>query len=709
MPNLHKLLNPQSVAVIGATSNQNKLGYGVSRNLISSGFSGEIYFVNPKGGVLFGHTMVTNLAHLPGQIDLAVIVIPAPKVARTMYACSQIGIKNFIIISGGFSEIGKTGANYEAECIRIAEEENLHLIGPNCIGVIDTHFPIDTTFIQPPMPEPGDIGFITHSGALGAGVIDWVRGAGFSFSRILSLGNQIQINESDVIGSLVADPHTAVITLYLESVKDGKNFITQTTKASQQKPVIALKVGRSEKGKQAASSHTGALAGSDNAFDAAFLRSGVIRATTTEELFNWAKALAWSPMPSGNRVAVLTNAGGPGVAATDALALNGLFMAEISGSTRSKLEALLPVAASVENPIDILASASAHLYADCLKILLEAPEVDMVMVIAPPPPMYSAEDIVTACLPIIDAVEDKPVVFSLMGSKQVSDGIDLLRRKKIPEYNFPEKAAASMGALWKRAKIVRSFGDGKNIKPEIDKSPVGKLLESLTPGIDGLVPQQITEEILDIYGVSIGKQYLANSEKQAGEIAKKIGFPVVLKIAAAGISHKSELGGIVLNLQDENEVQEAFQQLTSSVRDQEPELEVLGAYLQKMVLAGQEVIVGAVRDPIFGPMVMFGSGGVEVEGIKDINFALAPLTSSDLDYLIDNSWAGTKLNGFRHFQPGDINALKEVLVRIGQLIVDYQQIEEVEINPLYVFDQGQGVTAVDVRMYLSSGKAKTND
>jgi acyl-CoA synthetase (NDP forming) len=411
MADLRNFFNPQSVVVVGATTQQHKLGYGVSRNLISCGYRGEVYFVNRKGGVLFGQQMFTSLDQLPAGVDLAVLVIPAPYVAETINACSHIGIKNIIIISGGFSEIGATGARYEADSLKISLAEDLIVLGPNCIGVIDTHAPIDTTFLQPPSPKPGDIGFITHSGALGAGVIDWAKGEGFSFSKMISLGNQMLLNESDILVPLAKDPETNVIALYLESVKEGDKFVNNARQATQEKPIVAHKVGRTEAGKRAASSHTGAMAGVDKAFDAAFRRGGVIRADTTEDMFNWAKALAWSPVPLGNRVAVLTNAGGPGVTATDAVAANGLRMAEISNVSKDGLHAILPEAASAENPVDMLASASPQDYAACLEILLSDKQVDMVLVISPPPPMFSAARIVEACIPIVRLHGNKPVVF----------------------------------------------------------------------------------------------------------------------------------------------------------------------------------------------------------------------------------------------------------------------------------------------------------
>lgn len=697
---LNMFFNPKSVVVVGATTKQSKLGYGVARNLISSGFPGEVYFVNKHGGVLLGQQMYSDLSQIPDNVDLAVLVIPARYVSETMVACSHKGIKTVIIISGGFSENGFAGVQYEINCKQIAVANNMTVLGPNCIGVLDTHAPIDTTFLQPPMPPLGEVGFVSHSGALGAGVIDWAKNAGFSFSKMVSLGNQMMINESDVFATMASDPDTRVIALYLETVKQGEKFIHEAKSASGKKPIIAHKVGKTEEGKRAASSHTGAMAGVDQAFDAAFRRAGIIRANTTEDMFNWSKALAWSPVPQGNRVAILTNAGGPGVTAADAVAANGLTIAELSDETKQNLSALLPEAASVLNPVDMLASASPVDYAACLKILLAAPEVDMVMVISPPPPMFSARNLVNACIPVVKSFTDKPVIFSLMGSIQVGEATEILRHEKIPVYNFPEKAASAMGALWKRAEVQDHLDTTPEIREISAKGKVAYVLEALLAGKEYLVPASVTEQIMDMYGIPVAKLHLADTPVTSSEISNEIGFPVVLKIAADGISHKSDIGGIQLNLSNDKEVMEAFQQLTEAVQQKEPNLKIRGAYVQKMISEGQEVIVGAIRDPIFGPLVMFGSGGVEVEGIQDVLFSLAPVTSYDIEFMLNNTWAGRRLKGFRHYTAGDVSALNEVLVRLGQLMEDHPDIKEVEINPLYVFEEGKGVVAVDMRMYL---------
>jgi acetyltransferase len=497
------------------------------------------------------------------------------------------------------------------------------------------------------------------------------------------------------------DTDTRVITMYLESVKAGRKFVKQARLASEQKPVLVHKVGRTEAGKKAASSHTGALTGVDSAFDAAFRRGGILRADTTEELFDWAKVLAWAPLPEGDRVAILTNAGGPGVTAADAVGANGLSIAELSQETKEQLGTILPEVASLENPVDMLASATAEIYAACLEILIEADEVDMVLVISPPPPMFPTVEVVEECIPVIEEQKGKPVVFSLVGSSQVEAAVRLLRSKKIPEYGFPERAASALGALWRRVSVAKSIGEKPPTYEDVDRDIVKIILAEEMSNRNTLMLASITERILDAYGIPIAKLHLADSPTSSREISNEIGYPVVLKIAADGISHKSEIGGIQLDLADDEEVIAAYERLTKAVEAQAADIQVRGAYVQKMVSDGQEVIVGAVRDPIFGPLVMFGSGGVEVEGLKDVAFALAAITPSDLDYLIDNTWAGKRLKGFRHYNPADVDAVKEVLIRLGQLMVDHEAIHEIEINPLSVFEQGQGVLALDMRMYIS--------
>ncbi|MBE0670534.1 MAG: CoA-binding protein, partial [Anaerolineales bacterium] len=398
---LTPFFNPKGVVVIGASTSPEKLGYGVARNLIQSGYQGAVHFVSQKSGELFGRPLYTNLEEVPNPLELAILIVPPQSTPQTIEDCASRGIKAAIIVSAGFREVDAEGAALEQQCVDAARKHGIRLLGPNCIGTIDTHLPLDTTFLQPPMPSQGNIGFISHSGAFAAAIIDWAREQGFGFSQIISLGNQADVNETDMLPEIAKDEHTRVITLYMESVSDGKRFVKAASEVTKNKPVIALKVGRYEAGQKAAASHTGALAGSEAAFDAAFAKAGILRAETAEQMFDWARALENCPLPRGKRMAILTNAGGPGVIAADSLETNCLLLSQLTESTLKALAATLPPAANIYNPVDMLASASPETYAACLRLLLQDKNVDGVMVILPPPPMFKTEEVAEK---IIEAV-----------------------------------------------------------------------------------------------------------------------------------------------------------------------------------------------------------------------------------------------------------------------------------------------------------------
>lgn len=682
---------PRGVAVIGASREPTKLGYGLARNLLHSGYQGAVHFVNPKGDSLFGRPIHHRIADIPDPVDLAVILVPAAYVPGALTECGQRGIPAVIIATGGFKETGPEGAALEAQCLQIARQYNMRFIGPNCIGITNTHLPIDTTFLQPPPPPAGDLAFISHSGAICAAVIDWIRGQGLGFSHLISLGNQTDVNETDVLEPVAADPYTKVVTMYMEGVSDGRRFMRIAGQITPHKPIVALKVGRFEAGKRAAASHTGALAGQEAAFDAAFAKAGVIRTNTNEELFNWAKALAWCPLPKGRRVAILTNAGGPGVTASDALELNGMQLADLGAATHDALKAALPAAASVHNPVDMLASAMPEHYANCLQILLADPGVDGVIVIAPPPPSSSAGMIVKSLIPLIQ-MSDKPVILCLMGDMLIQEGVAFARASQIVEYRFPEWAASAMGALARYADIRARGHREPEPRPAADCSA---LLKDCAPG--AWLPQEAANKILEAYGIATVRPRLAETLEEAVLIASKMGFPVVLKVASPDISHKSDVGGVLLDVQNAAAVADGFTTVTTRARAARPDARIEGVHVQRMLPPGQEVIIGVVNDPQFGPLVMFGSGGVEVEGLKDVAFALAPLSRAEADEMLAATWAGRKLQGFRSLVAADREAVLDTLVRLAKLAMDLPQIVEIEINPLRVLPQGEGAYTVDVR------------
>jgi acetyl coenzyme A synthetase (ADP forming)-like protein len=700
-PSLKPFFNPQGVAIIGASLDPTKLGYGLSRNLVQSGYRGAIHFINLRGGNLMGRPVYSHIRETPDPVDLAVLLIPAASIPKAIEDCAQRGIKAQIIASGGFRETGPQGAALEEKCLAIAKKHGVRLLGPNCIGLIDTHLPIDTTFLSPPGPSPGDVAFISHSGAICAAVIDWARGQGFGLSRLVSLGNQSDVTETDLLAPVAEDPYTHVITLYLEGINDGRKFLEQAQLVTHLKPIVALKVGRYASGQQAVASHTGALAGLESAYTAAFHRAGVIRAETTEQLFDWARALAWCRLPKGRSVGVLTNAGGPGVTAVDALEARGLEIVQLSDETEEALGGLLDPSASLKNPVDMLAAASPQQYASCLQILLSDPQVDSVMVILPPPPMHTAAGIAKAIIPVIYTAE-KPVVVALMGERLIREAVEHFRAARVPEYRFPERAAEALAVLSQRAEYLAASNDRLSVSPphfkDTHPAAVRSILSKYNSG--EIISQEDSFELMAAYGISTVQPQLAHTPRQAAEFAQAIGFPVALKIASPQITHKSEVGGVLLHLQSPQEVEEGYAKIVENGLAARPEARISGVYIQRMIPAGQDVIIGAIQDPQFGALVMFGSGGIEVEGLKDVQFALAPLSIAEANQMLADTWAGKKLSGFRNLSPADQEAVVDAILRLAQLASDFPQLKEIEINPLTVLEDGNGAFAVDIRIKL---------
>jgi len=684
---------PKGVVVIGASTSPEKLGYGVARNLIQSGYQGAIHFVSQKQGELFGHPIYTDLNQVPDPVDLAILIVPPNATPKAIEECGLREIKAAVIVSSGFRESGAEGAALEGQCLDIARALGVRLIGPNCIGVIDTHLPIDTTFIQPPMPVAGNIGFISHSGAFCAAILDWARSEDIGFSQIVSLGNQADINETDMLSMLVDDPYTKVIVMYLESVSDGVRFVEVAREVTRRKPVIALKVGRFVSGQKAAASHTGALAASDIAFDAAFDKAGILRADTAEQMFDWAHMLKsrWSngekpllvakePFTTGiHGIAVLTNAGGPGVIAADSLEQEGLTLAQLTGSTLQALSATLPPSAAIHNPVDMLASASPETYATCLNNLLEDPNVHAAMVILPPPPMFTAEEVAGKLIEVIHQF-DKPVVIALLGSTLIDNAHSLFEHANVPTYPFPERAASALSALFKRTEYLTT--------------ETQRHRDFISPGHSDSVVN--ADELLSKYEIPTAPIKLARNETDAVAIANELGYPIVMKIASPDILHKSDVGGVVLNIKNVDLLLSAYAKIMERVKHKNPDAKIEGIHIQRQIPEGQEVIVGMIRDPLFGALMMFGSGGVEVEGLKDVAFALAPLTQAEAQEMIRKTWAGRKLKGFRNIPPADEESVVDVLVKLSQLAIEYDLIDEIEINPLRVLRKSS--IAVDVRI-----------
>lgn len=683
--------SPKGVAVIGASQDSHKLGYGVVRNLINYRFNGEIYPVNEHAYEILGKKTYKRIAEVPDPLDLAVIIVPAPAVSEVLKECGERGLKHVVVVTGGFRETGEDGLIMEEALTDIAGQYGMRMIGPNCIGTIDTHTPVNTTFVVG-MPAPGEIGFISHSGAMVAAIIDWAEGSGIGFSRIVSLGNQIDVNETDMIEAISEDPQTKVLTGYIEGVSNGEAFMRQVKKAARTKPFLILKGGQGASGAKAVASHTGALAGSNRAFKSAFEHCGIQEASTIEEMFEWARAMAWQPLPKGKRVAVLTNAGGPAILAVDALERVGLEIATLKEETKNYIKARLPKAASVDNPVDVLAGSGPATYTLALEALLEDDNVDAVVVIQAPQDWFlpvSLAEVVGE----VAAAHSKTVITSLMGKASIGEALKVLQNRRIPNVAFPERSAPLLAAMLKRKEWL-----AREDEDPIEFEKDGK--NGLDKERQKYIADKNWEALIQSYGIRLPEQHTVRSLEDAVKAFEALKTPVALKLISDKISHKTEVGGVKLDLSKEQEVRKAWAELEKIAKEKDVPFE--GALVQQMIPEAPEVIAGLVRDAHFGPMILFGSGGTDVELFKDINTAIGPLNRGDAIRLIQGTKAGIKLEGWRNDVPGDKEAVIKTLMALGQIGADYPDIEELEINPLRVMPSGQGAYALDIRGSLNT-------
>lgn len=705
---------PNGVAVIGASRDPSKLSYGVVRNLLDPehGYPGPVYPINPKADEILGVRCYPDISAVPDPVELAVLIIPAGAVPAAVDACGRRGVKAAVIVSGGFREVGPAGAAREQEVVAIARRYGMRLMGPNGIGVIDTHTPLNTTFVKG-MPPKGRIAFLSQSGALCGGIIDWTVGRGIGFSRFLSVGNEADVNETDLIPFLAADEASRVIALYLEDVKGGPGFVDALRKAVAIKPVLALKTGRTAGGQAATASHTGALAGVHAAFRAACLQTGAIEVERIETLFNGALALACQPLPAGNRVAIVTNAGGPAALAADALEPAGLQLARTSAATQATLRSFLPPDGQTAGPVDLLGGADEHGYRQALDAVLADPACDGVLAILVPQALVNPVAVVQAfaAAAASQPAPAKPVLACLMGEASLDAAFAVARAADLPAYTFPEDAVEAFGILWRRARWVAehrdlaektaSFDLAQDAFPssEARRQVQGVLQSARSAGRHALDAAE-ARPLLAAYGIATPREALATTPDEAAACAAKIGFPVALKLISPDILHKSDVGGVLLNVRDAAAARAGFSEIIARARAAHPDAAIRGVQVQQMITGGQEVIIGVKRDPTFGPLVMFGLGGIYVEALADVNFRLAPLTPADAAALIDEVRSAKLLAGLRGAPPADRAALADAIVRIGHLAADHPAIAELDINPLLVLPQGQGAIAVDARIIL---------
>jgi len=697
-----EFLQPGSVAVIGASRNPEKVGFGVFANLVQAGFPGPVYGVNPSGGELLGHALYPSIDAIPGPVDLGVFVVPPKAILEGIPALARKGMKAAIAISAGFKEVGGEGIALERDLRKAATAAGIRVLGPNCLGLINTHASLNASFSRGTPPK-GAISFFSQSGALCTAVLDWAIGENVGFSKFVSLGNKADVSESDVMEYLADDPDTRVILGYVESIDDGRRFLRVARDVTRHKPVVLVKAGSTAAGARAASSHTGSLAGSDRAYSAAFRQGGILRAGTMEELFDLALGFAMQPVPSGDRLLILTNAGGPGILAADMAERLGIPLAEIRGELREKLLPRLPSTASLANPVDVIGDARANRYREALAAIRDEPSVDIVLVLLTPQAMTEAEETARATVSVL-AGSGKTVFASFLGEATVGESRRILSAGGVPNYPVPERAVQAVHGMIRYARL-RPEGPGREAETPGARPPVAE--RSIRSALDAgrrTLGEEEAREILEAYGFAFPGHAFADTSRAAADAFRALGSgKAVMKIVSPGILHKTDVGGVRLSLSSEEEIARAFVEITSAVRRRAPSAWIAGVSVQEMVEGGREVILGMSRDPQFGPLLMFGMGGIHVEVLKDVSFRVAPLSRRDAEEMVRDIRSYPLLASFRGNEPADEEAVVEALLRVSRLAIDFPEIQELDINPLLVLQRGRGVRAIDCRMTIAEG------
>ncbi len=694
------LFNPRSIAVIGASNTRGKLGNDVMRNLIDSEYEGRIYPVNPKAGEILGQKAFRSVTDIPRDVDVAVIVIPARFVLKTVEECGEKGVKALVIITAGFKESGHEGQEAEKKLVELAEKYKMIIQGPNCLGIINTSAPYNASFSSG-TPGKGTIAFASQSGALMTGILDWSLMEKIGFSKFVSLGNKAHLDEADFIEAFGRDPDSTFILLYIESVVDGHKFMEACKKVIPHKPIFIVKSGVSVAGARAASSHTGSLAGSDTAYDVAFKQCGVRRANDMASLFDVASVYDDMHLPSGNRVAIITNAGGPGIMTTDACEASGLEIAQLSSQTVDYLKENLPPAAAVYNPVDALGTEQPDDYALCIEAGLRDENVDSVLVLLTPQAMTKETETAQVIVDAHKKYPDKPLIAVFMGGNSMVYPRIVLTEGQIPVFAFPESAVHALAELYKYTLSRDSLKDESIPKFKVDKKKVKKIISDVQKDNRRVLLGSEAHEIAEAYGIPVASIRLATSSEEAKNLANELGYPVVLKIASPDIVHKSDIGGIQIGLKTQEEVESGFLQILENAKTHMPKATIYGVDVQEMAEKGKELIIGCSRDVQFGPLIMFGAGGIFVDYIKDISFKLAPMTRLDASELIMETKMGALLKGVRGEPPSDIAAIEDTILKISQLVTDFEEVVELDINPAFAYEKGKGVSAVDVKITIS--------
>ncbi|MGF1495673.1 MAG: bifunctional acetate--CoA ligase family protein/GNAT family N-acetyltransferase [Elainellaceae cyanobacterium] len=702
---LDAIFRPQNVAVIGASEKPGSVGRTLLWNLISSPFGGTVFPVNPKRSSVLGIRAYPKIAEVPEAVDLAIIATPAPTVPGVIRECVAVGVKGAIIISAGFKEIGEPGVELERQVMQEARRGQLRLIGPNCLGVMNPHYGLNATFAST-MARPGNVGFISQSGALCTSILDWSFQENVGFSAFGSIGSMLDVGWGDLIYYLGDDPQTHSIVIYMESIGDARSFLSAAREVALTKPIVVLKAGRTEVAAKAAASHTGALTGSDEVLSAAFRRCGVLQVDHIDDLFNMAEVLAKQPRPKGRKLIILTNAGGPGVLATDALIQGGGELAELSESTLTTLNTCLPTHWSHGNPVDILGDADPTRYADAMRVMAQEPNSDGLLVILTPQAMTNPTRIAEELKGVVPS--NKPLLASWMGGEAVAEGEAILNRAGIFTFPYPDTAARVFNYMWRYSYNLQGLYETPtpSSTETPDRQAVADIIGAAHQAGRSLLTESESKQILAAYNIPIVETRIASDEEAAVQAAQAIGYPVVLKLYSETITHKTDVGGVKLNLTDEADVRRAYRAIATSVTEKVGSEHFLGVTVQPMVkLDGYELILGSSLDPQFGPVLLFGSGGQLVEVFQDRSLALPPLNTTLARRMMEQTLIYKALQGVRGRAAVDLEALEKLLVRFSHLVAEQPWIKEIDINPLLVRPQtseqdAHGLIALDARVVL---------
>lgn len=706
MHTLDKVMKPRAIAVVGASTKPHTIGNDILKRLQDYGYRGQLFPVNPRGGEIEGLKAYTSVLDIPSdvEVDLAILIVNVKFVLQVVDQCHERGIQGLCVISAGFKETGEAGAALEAELLERIRRYGMRCVGPNCLGVVNTHPDVrmDGCFAEA-LPERGNIGFVSQSGALGGGILNILRDLNLGFSQFISIGNQADVNAETAMSYWEHDDDVKQILLYMESIQNPANFREIATRLSKKKPVLALKAGRSAAGASAASSHTGSLAGADLAADALLRQSGVIREKSLRDLFATAKVFANCPIPKGDRVAIVTNSGGPGIMGTDAICEHGMQMASLSEETKTELRSFLPAAASVKNPVDMIASAPIEHYRRTLETVLADPGVDMVVTIYLPFLGLRDTDVAAAIMDIKERHPEKPIVGVFMTESSFftafsSDEVN------VPFFMYVEEAVDGLARLnQQRRWIERDVGSHPVFA--VDRTKAEALLrQALAEGRDQLTTRE-SIDLLDAYGIRVCRAGFAETEDEAVAVAERIGYPVVMKMTSKTTSHKTDVGGVRVNIRSSDELRAQYQDLVAKLEARGLLDGLEGVIVQEMVTGTREMVCGIATDPQYGPMLMFGLGGVFIEVMKDVTFRIAPITTTDASDMVRGVKAFKLLEGARGTTPARIEQIEETLLRLSQLVTDYPFIDELDINPLMISERTGEAIAVDGRIKVRRDEA----